>query len=311
MNDLQKVILICLFFIVLNLFIVEYTNTSVKLEGITKDYEHHLSYAQDPLGQDQYAPFFPVFSSAFSKNMRTFYRFSVLLLGLLLPLLLFFLTKRWESAFFYFASTEFFWLMSYSGFIPQALTIAYVLGLLLTKNWYARLGLVFLALLTHNFGFLFVLISLLIIAFFEKKQGIMIAGAVAACPPCNCSPVLGEKASFFKDKILGDLLPLSLDQVIDFFTKGMPLPLMFLSVKQLWKEKNFAVLSIIAFTFTAGMIWVYGDRVIFSTLPFLVIGLTNYYVSTNKKMRLVIVGICLITLCFNLYSFRMGSLISI
>mgnify|MGYP003144997055 FL=1 len=126
-----------------------------------------------------YPSLFHAIAFRFVSDETLFYAFTLFLLGVVTPMLLFKLTGNPLSVLFYFSTTSYFYFME-QGVYAQALVGVLLLLMLNTKNPWHHLGLIFLGWASHNSGLIFLSIAMFFIhlpniTFWLKKQIVMLS----------------------------------------------------------------------------------------------------------------------------------------
>jgi hypothetical protein len=235
-------------------------------------------------------------ATPFSFRLESFYIFNLLVMGLVLPFLLFKLTNHPITVFFYFTTTSLFYELEFSGLLPETFSFVLLLTLFLTKNNYLRAGILFLALITHMHGVWLILIAWGLILASENKNYFL-----------ACVPLFQSKAGIFYATFIDR--GASLSKLLFFSVKGFPFPFIVFSVKQLVKEKKYVYLSLAGIGFVASLF--VNDRTLHLTELFLLVGLTFYYAQSSWKMKASIIAMSFLVFTLELlqwYRMKIGSL---
>ncbi len=223
-----------------------------------------------------YAPAAHIVGTLFAYNQQNFLLYVLIIVWLVTPMALWHVTRTWQTVFFYFATQyPFFMLMT----ISQALAGVFLIGMFAVKNNYFRFFMVLGAAISHSKGGILVLIVWLVILFFENFDFKKFFPA--------CGSLLGTNTpDFFAEKIPSFNQPITIATIGNFFVKIMPLPFLYLGLKQLWLERNFApiVVSVIAFV----AIFFQIDRT-FYIVPLLIIPYSAKYCAKMKFNHKIIV----------------------
>jgi len=297
----------CLFVLVFTLFFSSYFKGG--------DYGSHLIKAREGCeGIEQndkvnwskescesYAPLFHFIAKPFSFHENSFFYFTMLLFGIITPMLLFLISKNWLSVVFYFTITNYFYFIA-DGIFSQGLAVILLLSLFVFKDWRLQLAIVFLSIFSHGHGFYLCLIGFLILNF---KEGFL-----------GCSATFGENKPAVLDEQFLELTStgsaFNLGNILIFFTRIFPFPFLLLSVWFSLKEKyriDLLLMSMICFI--AGLLV---SHRIFYVIPLLLIpALTNFAVTLKGKQRIVFwvfVLICFVYLFGGFINFKtcLGSL---
>lgn len=278
-----------------------------KFNGQGYDYQFHFDKAR---GQDEsngkvtvvYPPLFHWLAGPFSFNEPAFYLFSLFLIGILTPMLLFYLTDNWVSVAFYFAVSEYFWFFE-QGVYAQALIGIFLILVLMFDDWGFRAILLLLATLSHSTGFFAIGLTMLVLALHESG---LLKKAVGFLP--GCSGLVGNKRpdTLLDTRIIElvdshqSLHGFRVSYILKLAFQIFPLPFLFMSMKYLWKHKLDYFLLIIAFVivgfFLNYRVWY------FITIPG-IFGLTRFYENMNnpnlKKLFWILV------ILFGIFQFYM------
>ncbi|MDO8648146.1 MAG: hypothetical protein Q7R70_07115 [Candidatus Diapherotrites archaeon] len=256
----------------------------------------------DASSMGEYAPAFSFFARFFTYSQQSFFFAVLILLALITPLLLYLIQRKFSVVWMYFASISYFWLLSSSGFLAQAvLGIWALLYLLCRKHWFLKVALVLSSVFVHGYGiFLMLLIFAVDLAFSSKLLG-KFAPACSAFLPDG----LKTKISVRVVESTGDAMFYS--DLLNFAAKGFFLPFLILSIIQLWKENKpvlvMGVLSI-ASAFFINM----GYRILAFSELFFLLGLSSYYESASKPVKALIVLLSIGILALNLWSWHIAFL---
>jgi len=283
----SKALLICFIFILL------ITLQPTQLQGKGHDYFFHLTKAQgeeyytNEYGEikntESYPPLFHWLASPFSFRENTFYFFTLCLIGIAIPMSLFFTTGRWETVAFYFTTSSIFYFFEI-GYYGQAMAFLVVSAMFFVKNNFVRMLLVLAALLSHSMGLFFALT--VFGALLLKESGLLSkVGAFLACsgwfPVNRPDEVLGTEIVRGASDFMS--LKLNLGRLVKLGVEIFPLPFMFMALRGFLhrKELHFVLIALTAFAF--------GTQNFrgFYVIPLVgVIGLTYYYQDFVEKTRL-------------------------
>lgn len=243
----------------------------------------------------------------FTFQEQTFWGFSVIILTILTPLALFFLTRNLVTVWFYFSVSGYLYFLI-NGLQSQAFTGLFFILLLGFRNIFARLGLLMVLLLSHSQGFNLGVLTLLVVLFFENvktfKNAFLSGG---------CSTVFGENRPEILNEGI-DISPITensplysltsrftVAHFLVLFVKIVPLPFFLMSLKHLFESKKWDFLVLIALFLGLGLI--VHDRVWYFLTPFYLVGLTGFYETLSRaRKKWLLVG-CVPFLAFNLWSF--------
>lgn len=173
----------------------------------------------------------------FAYNPKVYLTYVVLLVGFVTPLVLFHITRTWQTVLFYYA-TQYFWFMTMT--VSQALASIFFVGLFLTKNNYLRFLFFIAGMVSHGQGFMLLGVAWFVLILFEAFDGKKLFPA--------CGSLLGKaQPEIVKAQVGGpEHFGLTVGVVLNFFLKIMPFPFLFFGLKQLWREKHFAPLALVA-----------------------------------------------------------------
>src|SRR3989304_9548991 len=130
MNDEKKAFLICVAFLTL------FSLMPFELLGNGFDYDFHLSKArgntttENGINTQEYAPLYSIISQFFVFKEIVFKFLGLLMLGLIIPLLVFKLSRDWFSVILYFTTTSFFYFFE-QGIYAQPLSMILMLVILI------------------------------------------------------------------------------------------------------------------------------------------------------------------------------------
>lgn len=154
-------VLILIFFLFYGFFgVSNYVNYG-KINNSQDFFFHFNSIKERNTGN--YPFFYHFVSVPFAFNEISFYLYNLILIIIIIPILLFYLTKNFFSVCAYFALTNLPHLMIFGATYPQALIIIFFLLYLIDKNLF--LPLLFFATFTHKSGLMFFL-AIALIEFF-------------------------------------------------------------------------------------------------------------------------------------------------
>lgn len=239
-----------------------------------------------------FPPLYAWISAPFIFRSNIFILFSLFMFGVVTPLVLVAITKNWISAWFYFATTDYFYYIT-AGLYNQGLVSILFLGLLATKNNYLRAILFLLGLLSHSTG-LWLLGGLWVLLLLKETN---LKGFLPFC-----SPFWGEHTpEILKIEVAAASASyppgrLTLNSVLAFFVKRCPLPFLYWGLKGIWHEKNWHYLVFIGL---AVIIAIIHDQRALYLIPLLIIpGLTWYYASCSINKKRLIFGLSVVWFVF-------------
>lgn len=235
----------------------------------------------------QYAMGSHLVGGLFAYNQQNFLLYVLILVWLITPMLLWHITKTWETVLFYFATQyPFFMLMTTS----QAFAGIFFIGLFVFKNNYLRFLMVVGGAIVHGQGGILLLFSWAIILFFENFNLKKLFPACGTLLGNNMPDFLNEKLPIAQNQ------PISIATIGNFFLKIMPVPFLFMGLKQLWKDREFAVIFLSFIAFIA--IFFKMDRTLY-VIPLLILPYSAKYFQTLRlkwKIGVYLVAIALIGL---------------
>ncbi|HDY72902.1 MAG TPA: hypothetical protein ENH90_01965 [bacterium] len=235
-----------------------------------------------------YRPLLGFLGSPFSGSGEQFAIFGFLLIGVLIPIALFWITKHWVTVLFYFTTTNFFY-AHIDGIYAQALATLFVILMLGTKKWQFELGFLVLATLSHGHGL--ELGVLVLLAKYLPKAFLACSGTFGKGTP-----------GVFEQKLpaIGGVNP-TVGSLIHPFVRIIPLPFLLLGTYQNIKDKKTELVLITIIGIVAG--FTLSSRAMFIASVPMIIGLTSYYVANQKKWgKHLIVGALLMGV-YQLYAY--------
>lgn len=304
MNN-QKAFLICITFVIIfNLLPANWLKTA--------DFEFHFNkstsceYAiNDPIELircQSYYPLLHYLGGFFSFDERPFLYFLFILLLVITPLLLFLITKNWITTWFYFSTTQFVYLIQTGGAYPQLLATIFLLLFMLTKNNYARIGLLLIGLLSHSQAFFLLTTYWFLELLFIQLNKIDFKHIIPAC-----SAIFGKTETEPIPKIENvevlnrngiQIIHLNIKDFLNFFIRIFPLPFLILSFYQIKKEKKWHLIAMTILLLYYGI--AVGQSRVFWTIPIILIpSLTNYYANQTGWWKKSIIGLSIITFLIN------------
>ncbi len=233
-------------------------------------------------------------------NTKTFYFLHVFLLFVVIPFLLFKISKHWLSVVIYYSS-YFVFLSDNNATLPQTVIVIGLLAMFLVKNNFVRLGIVLFSFGFHSWGWV-LLLAWFFILNFKDKENLPLAYFLLPC----ATPKTG--LTFYhaglKEKLNLPLINLDPATVINLFSRVLFLPLWYFTFKGLFQKENrpwlFLSLLILAAGIFAG---IGGNLRILSMLVFpFAIGLTHYYKYCSTFERKVIIFLVVVQFLANLVS---------
>lgn len=176
MKELNKVLIISLFFLILFFYFGLYCQQEFGVVNNTIDFQTHFDKVNDWSVKPDYPVLYHVLFMPFNGNELLFYTANLFLICLIIPISLFFLTKNYWSTILYFMGVSLPHLWLYGATYPQALTFFFLITYFFYRKTKHKLfafvvcGL--LISLTHNFGLKLCVLILIaeIIEFFIKTN---------------------------------------------------------------------------------------------------------------------------------------------
>lgn len=157
--ELTKALILC-FIIITFVLIINQLSGRGYYGNMSGDYGFHyykttgkIFYGFSEQNVSEYPPFVSWVSLPFAYREKVFYSFWVCFLGLIIPLVLFWLVRKWVVVLFYFSSGFFWWMEQ--GTFPHAVISLMGLCFWFDKRFWVRLFLLLGSLLVHSWGFVF------------------------------------------------------------------------------------------------------------------------------------------------------------
>lgn len=240
-----------------------------------------------------YKPLLGILGIPFNSSMEDFTVYAFIIIGLITPLLLLYLTKNWISVLFYFTVTNYFYI-NMEGIYAQALVFAFALAIITKKHWSIDILLVVLMNFTHGFGLQLGLI------FFVIKYLKPITNAML-----SCSGTFGESAPKFFSETAVNLSTgagaFNYGSLIYIFTKVFPFPFMAIAVWQNLQDNRKDLVLYLLVGLFAGFVL---QQRAFSLVPLIgIIGLTSFYSKAGSKGKLALFSVAVILGVYNLWSY--------
>ncbi len=226
-----------------------------------------------------YFPLLHILGTIFSFSKFAFSRYLMFLLVFITPLILFYITKKWIVTWFYFATTQYVYLIEGGGAYPQALAGIFLLLLLSTKNNYLRAIILLVSIISHSQAFILIGISWLVILFFENFSFKNVFPACSALFGRTVDPPLGEK-------VLIDVGPKGFflwKDILNFFVRIFPFPFLIAAFWQLHKQKNYAFIVLTVIFFGLGIF--VSPRIFYNVPLILLPALTVFYHTLKGKWK--------------------------
>lgn len=288
-NHLNKAFLVCVFFLLV------FTLTPTNWHYVA-DFEFHFLKSQgcensnDKEACEVYFPLLHFFGSVFAFSKQAFARFLMFLLVFITPLILYYITRKWIVTWFFFATTQYVYILEGGGAYPQALAGILLLLLLSTKNNYFRAGILLVSILAHSQAFFLVGVSWLILLFFENFKGKSFFPACSALWGVQDVDPIGEKVQLQLVGLKGIAqVGVQIKNVGNFFLRTFPFPFLLASFWQLFKEKQFAPIALTLLFFYLGV--AITPR-IFTMIPLVLLpSMTRFYYGLNGWMKYGFLGL--------------------
>ncbi len=243
---------------------------------------------------DSYPWLFHFVAGFFDYRLIIFKWFGILLLGLLIPMALFFVSKDWLSVLFYFTTTSFFYFFE-QGIYAQALMMLIMLLFWVFKNPIIHIGLIYAALLTHSWGLHLALLTLACI-YLHKSEWINEILKIKNKILLGCSgwfPINDANQSIRPNEFLDTHLlssqennfsmALRVSFLFKLIVEIFPLPFALMGFYQTYQNKRFDFLLLALASLVIGSFY---DYRIFFILPLVLIpGLVDYYRNINVRLH--------------------------
>lgn len=243
-----------------------------------------------------YAPLFHWVSGPFAFHENSFRYFSVFLVGILTPISLFLLSKKWISVWLYFSVTSYFYFFV-DGIYSQALAHLLFLAVLISKDW--KLDFVFLLLATLAHGHGFFLVAFGILCKNIPFDRLSIEKIVPAC-----SGIFGRDRPSVLDDRVGQLVTtgesFTWAHLLILFTKIIPLPFFYFGVKKVIEDRKFQIMAMVAGFLFAGT---FISHRVYYLVPLVLIGpLAEYYQGLSGWGKQGFLAITVLFFSMNIYS---------
>lgn len=254
-----------------------------------------------------YTPLFHWLASAFSFSNHAFFYFNVILFGGLLPLILFFISKKATSVWLYYSSTSFFY-YHIDGVFPQGIAILLLLIVLSLKDWRKQLLFVPLGILAHSHGVYVVLIGILASNIWRIHKKFGWKNILLGCSGVfgnNRPEILAEKITYPDlsggTQVLGSgSYPIEWGILLSLFTKFFPLPFWYFAIKTYLKKRRLDLLIVAGFSLVAGVAM---NHRMFYVIPLVLIpGVSWYFEKLSLKKKVLFLLFTVLLFGFQLYS---------
>lgn len=261
------------------------------------DYNFHYLKAQGdcPVEQfycDRYPHNFHLIAGFYANEEPFFVLFVLFALCFIIPLLLFYLKKSFWIVWFYFTATNFVYFFYSQGYFPQLFAVIPILLILLfRKHPILQLICVFAVLNLHGYSFWFALTVFIATLIFDYREQLSLI---------LCSVVPEQLIEAGKNTLTWQI---TWGQFTDLFIRVFPAPFFIIGFYELIKRKNylFLFLSIILLL---GMFYNY--RVAQFLPIFLLFGLTQFFETASKKVKILLILLSLASFGFNFYTYEWG-----
>ncbi len=227
-----------------------------------------------------------------------FYFIHVFLLFVVIPLLLFRVSKHFFAPIVYFSS-YFVWLSDNNATLPQTIVVVFLLAMFLVKNNYLRLVIVFLSFGVHFYAWVFLLGWFFILNFKEVSNRFWFL-IPCATPKTALSFVKPE----LKEKVAIPLVQATNANVLNLLTRIAFLPLWIFMLQGLWAKENREWLILGIFILGAGIFSGIGGNLRILSLfvfPF-AIGVTHSFKNSNPFLQKMIIFFVVIQFVGNFVS---------
>lgn len=299
-KELSKAI----FVIVIFLFIFSIIPANWQRTG---DFNFHFSRAggncppeYPPESCLSYYPMLHLIGGIFSFSQQAFSNFLMIIIIFITPFILFLMTKKWITVWFYFSATQYVYLIQAGGAYPQALAGIFLILFIWQKNNYIRFFLLIVAIISHSNAFTLLLMVWLVQLFFENFKSIKnIFPACSAIFGRQEVDPIGQKiliTTITKDGIA----PISviLKDIANFFVRTFPFPFLLAAFWQLKKEKDWSLIALTLVAFYYG--FAVGQARIFLIVPLILLpSLTRFYYNLDKKWKKWFILMTILTFIIN------------
>lgn len=251
-----------------------------------KEFKENEFISQEKL--NAYAPLAGWLLNPFSFNLKTFYLATLIIFVLVMGLILTKLSNHWVAGLFWVSSSAPWFFLG--GTIAQGLLTIFLIAFICVKKTKLRLALLALSLLLHSYGFWLLgaywVIEILSSMDFKK---IVLGICGTTFFPAKVGSNIQQTMELTTDTNLFGFKGLNMTSwvsVLRWFSLFPILPFGFLGLYKANKTLfNFSVIMfILSFVF---LYW----RVVETIMPFIVIGLTEYYKNSSKKMKVLLIAL--------------------
>lgn len=289
-DNLRVALIICL------IFTVAFSMVPEQYQAKNYDWLAHFHKARGQMrggGDDRdlltYPPLGHMVGSVFTFREEHFYFYLLMLIGIVTPMLVFFLSGRnWVSVLLYFTATSYFYFME-GGLVPQAFVGILLLIAILVKDWRVRAVLIPLSVLTHSVGLQAMGLTLIVLFIFENKLYTLLPFFP------GCSGYFGNNRpdAILDAQIVPATSPASRSLRVSYFLRLIvdifPLPFLLIAVKELKNRPK--LLALVVLYLLLGL----AHYRIFFFAPLVGIpGLVMFYEKLTSKNRLLFLGFSLL-----------------
>ena len=240
---------------------------------------------------ESYRPLLGIITAPFSGSIITFTIIMFIIIGVITPLILFWITDKWITVLFYFTLTNYFY-TTMDGIYAQALAMAIALFLLKSKS--VKIDILILALLALTHGTGFALGAIFFVAKHLPKAFLICTGVFGS----NTPKIVEEQIK--SDPIYAGST-MNLANLIHVFTKVFPFPVLLIAFWQNLKDKDYHLIIILIASIAAGLTL---QTRAFLVIPLIgIIGFTSFYNSQKDKGKFLIIVASLIWGLFNFISY--------
>ena len=214
-----------------------------------------------------------------------FYFIHVFLLFVVIPLLLFRVSKHFFAPIVYFSS-YFVWLSDNNATLPQTVVVVFLLAMFLVKNNYLRLVIVFLSFGIHFYAWVFLLAWFFILNFKEVSNRFWLL-----IPCATPKTALSFVAPELKQKVSAPFVQATNGTLLNLFSRIAFLPLWLFMLQGLFAKENREWLLLGVFILAAGIFSGIGGNLRILSLfvfPF-AIGVTHSFKNASPMVQKVII----------------------
>lgn len=295
--------------IFLTILMVGLVSTQVNLLGTSNDYQNMFKCTTENTfvqgsqwSCEHYPPLMKWVGGLFTAREEHYKEFLVTLTFLVLPLVLYGVSKNPLTVWFYFSVTNYSYASITSMFIAQHALMILLFSMFLGKDRH-RFFLFLGAIILHSTGFWLALITWGLIKFQEwfSESSFDLKKIFLGCSPFwgdKIPPILNQKMLSSAELGAGYLTP---NILLSFLVKRTPLPYLYLAVKELGKRKELALLGLMVI-FTIAGLGIHERGFYFVALP-MVIGLTWSYETLSVFHKKLLLISSFLFFLWNIYQF--------